>query len=63
LSKQRGGGGCVQRGNAVEADRSKRGWGGEFYFLGKVRMRGSEDAIANGGDASVHTDARVKSLS
>jgi hypothetical protein len=37
--------------------------GGEFYFFGRERTRGSEDAGASGGDTSVRTDARVKSLS
>jgi hypothetical protein len=46
----------------VEAGRSERGHGGEFYFFGRVRTRGSEDTIASGGDAFVHTDIRVESI-
>jgi hypothetical protein len=34
-----------------------------FIFFCRVRTRGSEDAIASGGDVSVRTDARVESLS
>jgi hypothetical protein len=47
----------------MEADRSERGRSEEFYFFGRVRTRGSEDAIASRGDASVRMDTRVKSLS
>jgi hypothetical protein len=61
-SRQHGGGGRTRPGSTMEADRSERGRGGEFYFFGRVRTRGSED-IASGGDAFVHRDARVESLS
>jgi hypothetical protein len=33
-----------------------------FIFFGRVRTRGSEDTIASGGDAFVHTDIRVESI-
>jgi hypothetical protein len=43
--------------------RAREGTLENFIFFSKVRTRGSQYAIASGRDASVRTDARVKSLS
>jgi hypothetical protein len=57
LERRRGKDGRGEHGRARAGsvvDRSERGRGGEFYFFGKVRTRGSEDAIASGGNAWNH---------